>query len=192
MKLQVIILIFKKKLGDQQVYDADLPFVYWIPKFHKVPVSFRYITSGRNTCINGLSKILSTALKCLLEVARRHSYKIHRFDYIQDYIITDSNKDILNYMSTSNRTTKFKNVKTYDFQTLYTKIPQDMLKGKLEEFIGYVFHIKESKYINIRNKYAVFSDTRATKFSFTENEFKTCLKYSIDNAFVSFCNKVCR
>ena len=97
MKLQVIILIFKKKLGDQQVYDADLPFVYWIPKFHKVPVSFRYITSGRNTCINGLSKILSTALKCLLEVAKRHSYKIHRFDYIQDYTITDS-KDILNYV----------------------------------------------------------------------------------------------
>ena len=55
-------------------------------------------------------------------------------------------------MSTSNRTTKFKNVKTYDFQTLYNKIPH-MLKGKLEEFIGYVFHIKESKYINIRNKY---------------------------------------
>ena len=52
-------------------------------------------------------------------------------------------------MSTSNHTTKFKNVKTYDFQTLYTKIPQDMLKGKLEEFIGYVFHIKESKFINI-------------------------------------------
>ena len=122
--------------------------------------------SGRNTCINGLSKILSTELKCLLEVAKRHNYKIHRFDYIQDYIITDSNKDILNYMSTSNCTTKFKNVKTYDFQTLYTKIPQDMLKGKLEEFIGYGFHIKESKYINIRNKYAVFSDTRATKFSF--------------------------
>ena len=61
-------------------------------------------------------------------------------------------------MSTSNHTTKFKNVKTYDFQTFYTKIPQDMLIGKLEEFIGYVFHIKESKYINICNKYAVFSE----------------------------------
>ena len=96
---------------DQQVYDANLPIVYWIPKFHKVPVSFRYITSGRNTCINGLSKILSTALKCLLEVAKRHSYQIHRFDYIQDYIIKDSNKDILNYMPTSNRTTEFKNLK---------------------------------------------------------------------------------
>ena len=87
-----------KKLSDQQRYDANLPFVYWIPKFHKVPVSFRYITCGRKTCINGLSKILSTALKCILEVAKRYSYKIHRFDYIQDYIITDSNKDSLNYV----------------------------------------------------------------------------------------------
>ena len=25
----------------------NLPFLYWIPKFHKIPVDFRFITSGR-------------------------------------------------------------------------------------------------------------------------------------------------
>ena len=25
----------------------NLPFVYWIPKFHKNPIDIRYITSGR-------------------------------------------------------------------------------------------------------------------------------------------------
>ena len=93
-------------------------------------------------------------------------------------------------MHASNRITSFKDVKTYDFQTLYTKIPQDMLKENLSKFIKYVFLIKESKYINIRNKYAVFSDTRSKKFSFTENELISYLNYSIDNAFVSFRNQV--
>ena len=127
-----------------------------------------------------------------MEVVKRHSYKIHKFDHIQDYIVTDSNKDILNYMSSSYRITNFKNIRTYDFQTLYIKIPQDKLKENLEEFIKYVFQVKESKYINIRNEYAVFSNTKSTKFSFTEVELIRYLNYSIDNTFVSFCNQVYR
>ena len=47
----------------------------------------------------------------LLETAKRHSYIVHKFDNIRDYIITDSNKDILNYMHASNRITSFKDVK---------------------------------------------------------------------------------
>ena len=82
-------------------------------------------------------------------------------------------------MHVANHITSFKDVKTYDFQTLYTKIPQDMLKENLNKFIKYVSLIKESKYNNIRNKYAVFSDTRSTKFSFTENELISYLNYSI-------------
>ena len=52
--------------------------------YHKVPTGFRYVTSGRNTWFN--------AIKCPLELAKRHSYKIHKFDHIQDYIVTDSYK----------------------------------------------------------------------------------------------------
>ena len=32
-----------QNLGDQQVYNPNLPFLYWIPKFHKVSTGFRYI-----------------------------------------------------------------------------------------------------------------------------------------------------
>ena len=88
-------------------------------------------------------------------------------------------------MSALNRTTNFKNIKTYDFQTLYTKVPQDKLKE-------YVFQVKESKYINIRNKYAVSSNTKSTKFCFTKVELIRYLNYSIDNTFVLFCNQVYR
>ena len=49
-------------------------------------------------------------------------------------------------MYASNRITSFKDVKTYDFQTLYTKITQDMLTENLSKFVKYVFLIKGSKY----------------------------------------------
>ena len=37
-------------------YNSNLPFGYWIPKFHKVPTGFRFITARRNTYINGVYK----------------------------------------------------------------------------------------------------------------------------------------
>ena len=178
--------------GDQQVFTKKLPFIYWIPKFHKVPIGFRYITSGKHTIINGLSKILSVCLKSLLNAAKMHSNKVHKFDNVRDYIITDSNINILQFMSASNLTNSYKDVKTFDFQTLYTKIPQDKLKDNLQQFINYVFLSKECKFVNVRNKYAVFSDTKSKTCSFTKEELITCLNYSIDNAFISFCNQTYR
>ena len=53
------------------------------------------------------------------------------------------------FMMASNLTGSFKDLKTYDFQTLYTKIPQDKLKENLGQFIKEAFQIKECKYINI-------------------------------------------
>ena len=89
-------------------------------------------------------------------------------------------------------TGSFKDLKTYDFQTLYTKIPQDKLKDNLGQFIKETFQIKECKYINIRNNCAVFSNTKANKFGFTVDELISYLGYITDHAFISFTNEVYR
>ena len=174
------------QIGDQTEYANNLPFMYWLPKFHKTPIGPRFITSGRYTCINGLSKILSSCLKSLLEAAKIHSNFIHKFDKTRDFLITDSNKMILEYISAANLTNCHKSLKTYDFQTLYTKIPQTKLKDNLKEFIHNVFIIKKSKYINVRSKNAIFSDNRTKTGSFTENELIAYLNYSIDNTYILF------
>ena len=41
-----------------------------------------------------------------------------------------------------------KNVKTYDFKTLYTNIPQDKLKDNINAFISSIFKLRKKKYIN--------------------------------------------
>ena len=166
MKLQAIINGILQNLGDQQIYNPNLSFVYWIPKFHKVPTGFRLITSGRNTCINGLSKILSTALNVFWMLLK---------DIVIKYISLITSKTILLQIV----------IKIFlIIQTLYTNIPQDKLNESLEEFIKYVFQVKESKYIYIHNKYAVFSNTKSVKFSCTEVELIRYLNYIIDNTFV--------
>ena len=120
-----------QKLGDEQKYAINLPFIYWIPKFHKNHIGFRYITSGKYTYINGLSKKLSACLKRLLEVSKKHSNYINKFNCGKEYIITDSNKDIINYMMASNLTGSFKDLKTYDFPDVIHKNSPRQAKGQL-------------------------------------------------------------
>ena len=95
-------------------------------------------------------------------------------------------------MMASNLTGSFKDLKTYDFQTLYTKIPQDKLKDTWDNLFKETFQIKERKYINIQNNRAVFSDIKANKCGLTADELISYLDYSIDHAFVSFIDVVHR
>ena len=73
----------------------SLPYLFWIPKFHKTPVDFRYITSGRHTVTNVLSKQISICLKHLLNIERTNCKFLHKFDNIKNHYIIDNNKDII-------------------------------------------------------------------------------------------------
>ena len=46
---------------------SNLPYIYWIPKFHKYSVDFSFITSGKYMVINTFSKFIGICLEHLLE-----------------------------------------------------------------------------------------------------------------------------
>ena len=177
------ILKEKHNVSFKQSY---LPFIYWIPKFHKYPVDFRFITSGKNTVINTLSKFIGICLKHLLDVGH-HCKLVHKFDGIKDYYIIDNNKEVIQFMKESNRLNNHdKNIQTYDFKTLYTKIPLNKLKRNIQTFISTLFEYKKRKYINISSESAQFSDKVSTHGSFTELEIIHQIDFTIDNCFISY------
>ena len=75
-------------------------------------------------------------------------------------------------------------IKTFDFKTLYTDIPQQDLINNVTKFITSIFNIKQNKYLNIYKKYASFSD-KPNKFgSFELHDFVTQVIYLISNAYI--------
>ena len=50
-----------------------------------------------------------------------------------------------------------KSIKTFDFKTLYTKIPHNNPKEVMELFVRDVFEYNKNKYIEVRNKSARWS-----------------------------------
>ena len=168
----------------------SLPYLFWIPKFHKTPVDFRYITSGRHTVSNVLSKQVSICLKHLLNIERTNCEFLHKFDNIKNHYIIDNDKDINEFMRKSNNCRNSKNVKTSDFKTLYTNIPQDKLKDNINAFISSIFKLRKKKYIAIGHINAYFSDKASKYGSFSEHEIISQINYLIDNCFINFNNNI--
>ena len=70
----------------------NLPFIYWIPKFHKYPTDFRFITSGRYTVINTISKKIDNALQSMLKLEKTQCNFNHKYDGIKNYYIHNVTK----------------------------------------------------------------------------------------------------
>ena len=158
-----------------------LPIVHWIPKFHKTLTEFRFITSGKHTVINTLSKKIAIGLQSMLKLEKTRCKFNHKFDGIKNDYIIDSNKEVIDFMIVSNLLNPGnKYIKTFDFKTLYTKIPHNKLKENLKIFISSVFSFKKKQYINIDYKTAQFSD-KPNKYCFNENNFINHISYLIDN-----------
>ena len=167
--------------------NSKIPYLYWLPKFHKEIVGFRFITSGSTCSMKPLSVILGTGLKyCLRAVKNKSTYDNHYCD-AKDFFIIDNSKSVIEFLNSKNYEHSKKKVSTYDFQTLYTHIPHQQLKINLKTFVDRVFDIKKKKYICIRQRAAFFSDKKQNNMPcFTKNEYIDCLNFLIVNSYVIF------
>ena len=86
-----------------------------------------------------------------------------------------------------------KNVKTFDFETLYTSIPQDKLKKEISELLKKFFILKKKKFISVAGKHAYLALKRSkTGFSVSFNQLIDCINFLIDNSYVTYRNKLYR
>ena len=93
----------------------ELPLIYWISKFHKEPVGTRFITSGRNTVINELSKYVGIGLKHLLKIKKSQCRFLQRCNQTNKFYIIEDNIDIIKYMNENNLfNNDSKYIKTFD------------------------------------------------------------------------------
>ena len=182
-----------KRYNCNVLTNKKLPFIYWIPKFHKNPVDFRYITSGRDTIVHKLSNIVGTGLKSMLKLEKTNRRHLHKFDEIKDFYVIDDNQEVIKYMIIENiMGNKPKTIKTYDFKSLYGNIPHNKLKYNVTQFITSIFQLKGKKYLNITCKSATFSDRKGTSISFTQQDFISITNFLINNCFILHDKKVCK
>ena len=82
---------------------------------------------------------------------------------------------------------------TYDFSTLYTTLPHNLIKEKLTELIEQVFNREGSLYLACNDKNAFFTSEQPKRYKFWSCQ-KMCdaLYYLLDNIFIRFGSKLYR
>ena len=99
----------------------------------------------------------------------------------------DNSKEVLDKLNNVNNPTS---IHTYDFSTLYTNLPLDLVKKELFEMIDRYFDINErksNKYIILNHfwRTAQFGST-SKKCSYDRENLKAALEYLLFNSYVRF------
>ena len=174
--------------------DLDLPLLHWIPKLHKCPYKQRYIAGSAKCSTKPLSKLLTSILSAVKDGLQSYCDTSFSRGGVNQMWILKNSKDLLEYIK-SRSLSSCKNIKTYDFSTLYTTIPHSKLKERLKELVQLCF-VKKSgerryKYLVIgRNKSYFVKNHSDSDKKFSENDIIRMLEFLIDNIFVMFGGQV--
>ena len=92
---------------------------------------------------------------------------------------------------------KATSIQTFDFSTLYTSIPHDLLKSRINNIINNAFKHKNgaTRYIHIRvgrNKSYFTSDPLNGGSKYTANDICKMIEFLVDNIYVRFGGQLFR
>ena len=164
----------------------SLPFLYWIPKMHKKPYSKqRFIAASGHCTTKPISAILTKCLRLVEYQLRRMCHYYENNFGINPMWILKNSIDVQKVIAPFNRRKSCKNIKTYDFSTLYTSIPHKLLKTKISWAITKAFQSSKYLYISIYKTRAVWTNFPKPKTQHVDCKGLTNLvRWLIDNIFV--------
>ena len=85
------------------------------------------------------------------------------------------------------------NISTYDFSTLYTTLPHNLIRNQLVDLIENTFRREEVLYLACNEEHAFFASEEHTKYDLWSCQKVTdALIYLLDNIYIRFGSKLYR
>jgi hypothetical protein len=128
-----------------------LVHMYGTAKIHKTPPCFRYIASSRQCTTKPLSQMLTKCLKQIQAVHKKAGEREYRRTGVKSYWIVETTDDVLAQVQRVNDTHSAEDLSSYDFKTLYTKIPHDSLKQEMRRIIEEAYKVRKRKFLVVSN-----------------------------------------
>ena len=114
-----------------------LPTMYWLPKLHKRPYKARFIANSSSCTTTELSKLLTSCLTAVKSSVIRYYETVYERSRKNMFWSIKNSGEVLSkqksrgFCSTS--------LSTYDFSTLYTTLPHNLIYEKLVDLIERAF-----------------------------------------------------
>ena len=121
--------------------DKRLPYLYWTPKLHKSPVKHRFIAGSSKCTTKQLSSLLTKILTVIKTGLEKYCSIKTSHTGVDNMWILESSTNLLSSLSHLgvHRATS---IQTFDFSTVYTSIPYDLLKSRMNSIMNNTFIYK--------------------------------------------------
>ena len=177
--------------------DQNLPYLYWTPKLHKSPYKHRFIAGSSKCTTKDLSCLLTKVLSTIKDgLVRYCSTQTSRNGVNNMWILKNSTSLLSSLDQLDVRTAT--SVQTFDFSTLYTSIPHDLLKSRISNLVHNAFRKKDGsvRYTHIKVTRAKGYFTHDINGSgdnmYTADNICKMIEFLIDNIFVQFGGRLFR
>ena len=174
---------------------SKLPTLYWLPKLHKRlhkwPYKLRFIANSSACTTTELSILLTSCLTAIKNHAIKYCTTVYERNGNNLFWSIKNSGEILNKLKS--RGFLASGLSTYDFSTLYTTLPRNLIKEKLTELIEQTFNREGSLYLACNDKNAFFTSEQPKRYNLWSCQ-KMCdgLHYLLDNIFIRFGSKLYR
>ena len=172
---------FNLSLTDNQ---ERLPHMYWLPKKHKNPVKFRFIVAAPECSIKPLARNLTDIFKLFYQQIEQYNKKATFFSGVNTFWCVQNNSPIRKSINKLNLLNKAKSISTFDFSTLYTKIPHNKLIYVLNSLVDFCFNGGSCKFVAITSQGAKWVDNPQNyNICFNKCSIKKAVIYLLQNCF---------
>jgi len=182
----------KSKFGiDVGIDNLSLPNMYWIPKKHKVPSKTRFIVAASLCSMKPLAKSLTSIFKLFYRQIEKYSEIDRFFSGVKTFWVIQDKKPVVNTIRNLNKRKQAKSIMTFDFSTLYTKIPHDKLKDVLHELTDFCFRGCTKSKILVNEYGATWKAGKKAKgIQFSRDNVKEAISYLLDNCHFNVGDKI--
>jgi hypothetical protein len=168
-----------------------LPTLYWIPKLHKKPYKARFIANSTSCTTKSVSILLTSCLTTIKAHWKLYCSKVYENSGLNLFWSIKNSGELISILK--NKQFRVSSVGTYDFSTLYTTLPHDLIKVKLINLINRTFSREQKLFLACNNSKAFFTDVKYKGYhNWTNEEVCQALVFLLDNIFVRFGQKIYR
>ncbi len=131
-----------------------VPTMYWLPKMHKTPYKARFIANSSSCTTTKLSVLLTSCLTAIKEHVIRYCEKVFETTGKNLFWSIKNSSDVLKKLKSNNFQAFC--LSTYDFSTLYTSLPHNLIRDKLTSLIEKTFARENKTFIACNEHRALF------------------------------------
>ena len=171
--------------------EEKIPTKYWIPKLHKTPYKARFIANASSSTTTKLSILLTSCLTTVRKHLIRYCDKVYENSGLNLFWSIKNSTEVLDKFKMLNFACS--TIGTFDFSTLYTSLPHDLIKSKLITLVQKTFGRENVVYLACNETKSFFTNDYFKRFTmWTCTDVCNALAFLLDNIFIRYGGTVYR